>query len=106
MPSTSPVVDTEKRFAFGRNWRSFLSRLDDERIREAQRSLREMLGVERLDGQSFVDAGSGSGLFSLAAASLGASRVHSFDFDPDSVECTRELKHRYFPEMQNWTIER
>src|SRR5208283_1174332 len=90
----------------GQNWSAFLSRLDEERIQEAQRSLREMLGVERLDGASFLDAGSGSGLFSLAAAELGASRIHSFDYDPDSVECTRELKRRYRPEMESWTIER
>lgn len=106
MASISPPIDAEKRFSFGKNWRAFLSRLDDERIREAERSLREMLHVERLEGRSFLDAGSGSGLFSLAAAGLGASRIHSFDFDPDSVECTRELKRRYFPGMENWSIER
>jgi 2-polyprenyl-6-hydroxyphenyl methylase/3-demethylubiquinone-9 3-methyltransferase len=106
MTIISPPVDTEKRFAFGQNWRAFLSRLDEERILEAQRSLREMLEAERLDGVSFLDAGSGSGLFSLAAAGLGASRIHSFDYDPDSVECTRELKRRYRPEMESWTIER
>ena len=106
MTSISPPVDTEKRFAFGHNWRAFLSRLDEERIREAQRSLREMLGVERLAGASFLDAGSGSGLFSLAAAGLGARRIHSFDNDPDCVECTRELKRRYWPAMESWTIER
>jgi 2-polyprenyl-6-hydroxyphenyl methylase/3-demethylubiquinone-9 3-methyltransferase len=65
-----------------------------------------MLEAERLDGVSFLDAGSGSGLFSLAAAGLGASRIHSFDYDPDSVECTRELKRRYRSEMESWTIER
>jgi 2-polyprenyl-6-hydroxyphenyl methylase/3-demethylubiquinone-9 3-methyltransferase len=106
MTVISPPLGTEKRFAFGRNWRAFLSRLDDERIQEAQRSLREMLEVERLDGVSFLDAGSGSGLFSLAATGLGATRIHSFDCDPDSVECTRELKHRYRPQMQSWIIER
>ncbi|HUI42623.1 MAG TPA: class I SAM-dependent methyltransferase [Terriglobia bacterium] len=106
MTITSPPVDTEKRFAFGKNWRRFLDCVDDERIREAERSLREMLGVERLDGRAFLDAGSGSGLFSLAAAGLGASRIHSFDYDLDSVECTRELKRRYRPQMESWTIER
>jgi 2-polyprenyl-6-hydroxyphenyl methylase/3-demethylubiquinone-9 3-methyltransferase len=106
MTIISSAVDTEKRFAFGQNWRAFLNRLDEERMQVAQRSLREMLGVERLDGMSFLDAGSGSGLFSLAAAELGASRIHSFDYDPDSVECTRELKRRYRTEMESWTIER
>ena len=36
---------------------------------------------------------------------LGATRVHSFDFDPESVACARELKQRYFPEAERWTIE-
>jgi 2-polyprenyl-6-hydroxyphenyl methylase/3-demethylubiquinone-9 3-methyltransferase len=93
------------RFEFGENWRRFLSVLDDERIAAAERSLREMLGVESLDGRRFLDIGSGSGLFSLAARRLGAERVHSFDFDPESVACTRELKRRYFPDDPGWTVE-
>jgi SAM-dependent methyltransferase len=44
-------------------------------------------------------------LFSLAAMRLGARRVHSFDFDPDSVACTAELRRRYFPSADHWSIE-
>jgi 2-polyprenyl-6-hydroxyphenyl methylase/3-demethylubiquinone-9 3-methyltransferase len=55
-------------------------------------------------GKSFLDVGSGSGLFSLAARRLGA-RVHSFDFDPQSVACTSELKRRYFPNDLGWTVQ-
>jgi 2-polyprenyl-3-methyl-5-hydroxy-6-metoxy-1,4-benzoquinol methylase len=104
--TASSSVDAGKRFAFGENWRRFLSVLNDERLAIAENSLREMLGVESLAGKSFLDIGSGSGLFSLAAAQLGAARIHSFDFDPASVACTEELKRRYFPEMGDWTIER
>jgi 2-polyprenyl-6-hydroxyphenyl methylase/3-demethylubiquinone-9 3-methyltransferase len=92
------------RFEFGKNWLRFLSVLNQERISEAERSLKDMLGVDHLDGKSFLDIGSGSGLFSLAARRLSA-RVHSFDYDPESVECTQELKRRYFPHDSNWTIE-
>jgi 2-polyprenyl-6-hydroxyphenyl methylase/3-demethylubiquinone-9 3-methyltransferase len=92
-----------ERFAFGKNWRKFLSVLDDDRIAEAERSLRAMLEVERLDGLRFLDIGSGSGLFSLAARRLGA-KVRSFDYDPDAVECTRELKRRFFPDDPHWVI--
>lgn len=93
------------RFQFGKNWQRFLSVLNDERIAEAQKSLKQMLQVEDLQGKTFLDIGSGSGLFSLAARRLGA-KVHSFDYDPDSVGCTQELKRRYFPDDNNWIIER
>ena len=106
MALASSSTEQEKRFAFGENWRRFLGVLDEERIREAERSLGEMLEVENLTGKSFLDVGSGSGLFSLAAARLGASRIHSFDLDAESVACTQELKRLYRPEMENWTVER
>jgi 2-polyprenyl-3-methyl-5-hydroxy-6-metoxy-1,4-benzoquinol methylase len=91
------------RFEFGKNWSRFLSLLNDKRITEAEKSLRQMLEIEDLTGKSFLDIGSGSGLFSLAARRLGA-RVHSFDFDPHSVACTTELRRRYFPDDESWTI--
>jgi 2-polyprenyl-6-hydroxyphenyl methylase/3-demethylubiquinone-9 3-methyltransferase len=98
-------VRAGQRFQFGANWASFLSVLDEERIEEACRSLRDMLGTDSLAGRSFVDVGSGSGLFSLAARRLGAARVHSLDFDPKSVACTRHLKERYDPGNAQWTVE-
>jgi 2-polyprenyl-3-methyl-5-hydroxy-6-metoxy-1,4-benzoquinol methylase len=93
-----------RRFRFGENWRRFLSTLDEERIAEAELSLRLMLEVETLQDRSFLDIGSGSGLFSLAARRLGA-RVHSFDYDAESVACTQELKRRFFAGDTDWTIE-
>jgi 2-polyprenyl-6-hydroxyphenyl methylase/3-demethylubiquinone-9 3-methyltransferase len=97
-------VKEEARFEFGANWARFLSVLNDERIEQAKLSLKKMLDVESLAGRSFLDVGSGSGLFSLAARMLGA-RVHSFDYDPQSVACTNELKRRYFPDDGSWAIE-
>lgn len=93
-----------ERFRFGKNWLRFLSSLDEQRISEAEKSLKQMLGLDYLNGMSFLDVGSGSGLFSLAARKLGA-RVRSFDFDPQSVACTKELKRRYFPDDEGWNIE-
>jgi SAM-dependent methyltransferase len=92
------------RFSFGENWRDFIGRLDDDRIAEAEKSLRALLGRERLDGLSVIDIGSGSGLFSLAARRLGA-RVHSFDYDAVSVECTSMLRQHYFPDDSQWRVE-
>jgi 2-polyprenyl-3-methyl-5-hydroxy-6-metoxy-1,4-benzoquinol methylase len=92
------------RFEFGKNWARFLKVLDAERIGQAERSLCEMLERESLDGVRFLDIGSGSGLFSLAARRLGAE-VRSFDYDPHSVACTRELRSRYFPDDPRWRVE-
>lgn len=91
------------RFGFGANWARFLEVLDDERIAAAERSLREFLGVANLDGKRFLDIGSGSGLFSLAARRLGAD-VTSFDYDPQSVACTAELRRRYFADDPRWRV--
>ena len=93
-----------ERFKFGENWSRFLSVLNEDRIFEAEKSLKEMLEVDDLTGKSFLDIGSGSGLFSLAARRMGA-RVYSFDYDPQSVASTRELRRRYFPEDADWSIE-
>jgi 2-polyprenyl-6-hydroxyphenyl methylase/3-demethylubiquinone-9 3-methyltransferase len=96
-------VAAGKRFQFGKNWSAFLSHLDDERIARAEESLKVMLDRDDLQGQRFLDIGSGSGLFSLAARRLGAS-VLSFDYDPRSVACAAELKRRYFPDDDEWQV--
>ena len=92
------------RFRFGANWRRFLKRLNDARIAEAESNLKEFLGEGSLDGKTFLDVGSGSGLSSLAARRLGAT-VTSFDFDTQSVACTEELRRRYRPGDASWTVE-
>lgn len=90
-----------QRFEFGKNWLGFVRLVDDERIAEAQASLREYLGD--IAGETFLDIGSGSGLFSLAARRMGA-RVQSFDYDPSSVEATRILRQRCQPDDPDWTV--
>ncbi len=97
-------VSLGERFEFGKNWSRFLTTLDDQRIAESERAIAEMLEVSDLTGKRFLDIGSGSGLSSLAARRLGAS-VHSFDYDPQSVACTAELRQRYFPNDDLWTVE-
>lgn len=91
------------RFAFGRNWRRFLRVLTSERIAIAEASLQAALGTGDLTGRTFLDIGSGSGLFSLCARRMGAAVV-SFDHDPEAVACTLELRARHFPDDADWTV--
>jgi 2-polyprenyl-3-methyl-5-hydroxy-6-metoxy-1,4-benzoquinol methylase len=97
-------VQAGQRFQFGANWARFLESLNEDRIGVAQESLCAMLGVRDLAGKRFLDIGSGSGLFSLAARRLGAT-VHSLDYDPQSVGCTAELRRRFFPDDPQWRVE-
>jgi 2-polyprenyl-6-hydroxyphenyl methylase/3-demethylubiquinone-9 3-methyltransferase len=96
MTYSSPVSikDPSTRFAFGKNWAAFLENLTEDKIREAEKSLKKSLGVDTLEEKLFLDIGSGSGLFSLAAYCLGA-RVISFDYDGDSVACTKHLQNTF-----------
>jgi len=106
-PKSQGVADLSphrSRFEFGKNWKSFLGVLDEGRILEAERSLQSMLRVDNLQGMRFLDAGCGSGLFSLAASRLGAS-VHSFDIDPISVSAAQEVRARYAGPGRPWITE-
>jgi SAM-dependent methyltransferase len=96
-------VTAGERFRFGENWASFLQVLDGDRIEQAEASLKSMLPWPSLEGKRFLDAGSGSGLSSLAARRIGAEVV-SFDYDPQSVACTTELRRRYYPDDPAWTV--
>jgi 2-polyprenyl-3-methyl-5-hydroxy-6-metoxy-1,4-benzoquinol methylase len=97
-------VAAGRRFEFGANWERLLELMSVERIQCAERSLTNMLQVKTLRDARFLDIGSGSGLFSLAARRLGA-RVHSFDLDPQSVACTRELRWQFFANDPDWRVE-
>ena len=100
---------TSDRFAFGENWRGFLDSIDQQRVLQACRSLRELLQLDDaadphpLAGKSFLDIGSGSGLFSLAATRLGAVVV-SMDYDADSVACTEMLRQREKADPEKWKV--
>ena len=92
------------RFEFGDNWAKFLKLVNEERMEASRTVLQSMLEFESLEGITFLDVGSGSGLMSLAAAQLGADAIYSFDYDVNSVACTKALKKRFLPECDAWII--
>jgi hypothetical protein len=47
-------IAAKTRFEFGKNWTRFLGLLDNKRIRQAELSLQQMLGVESLQGKRFL----------------------------------------------------
>lgn len=92
------------RFEFGRNWLNYSRNINEPRIHAAVESIKSMLGLTSLQGKSFLDIGSGSGLFSLAAAKIGAS-VSSFDYDKNAVACTQDTKNRFDAANAQWHIQ-
>ncbi|MDO9465203.1 MAG: class I SAM-dependent methyltransferase [bacterium] len=90
-------------FSFGKNWQNFLISLSEDKFRNAKLSLTEFLGLENMQGKSFLDVGCGSGLFSYAAFSLGADKIVSFDLDTFSVECCRHLRKKA-NNPENWEV--
>ena len=102
--SAEAEIRAGERFAFGANWRRFLRNVDEQTIEEARVGLMSLLPMANLQGRRFLDAGCGSGLSSLAAHREGAE-VLSFDFDQESVACSRLLRARFAPDPESWQIE-
>ena len=85
--------DDPPRFAFGKNWLSFVEHdFDESRLAIAEQHMLAFLAPDTLAGRRFLDIGCGSGLHSLAACHADASEVVSFDYDSDSVRATRHLR--------------
>lgn len=93
----------DTRYDFGRNWAEFAAKIDEEHLEEAKRNLTRLVGD--VQGCSFLDIGSGSGLHSAAALALGASKVRAIDYDPDSVATTRAILERFAPGL-DWKVGR
>jgi 2-polyprenyl-6-hydroxyphenyl methylase/3-demethylubiquinone-9 3-methyltransferase len=48
-------IDEKKRFEFGKNWSNFLTLLNEERILEAENSLKKYLNLEILENKSYEE---------------------------------------------------
>ncbi len=84
-------------FWFGDNWKYYVEHIVTEKIiEEATQSMLRFLPKEEWKGKSFIDIGSGSGLFSLAALRLGCKKVVSFDLDDKSIEAATILRKRFY----------
>lgn len=86
-------------FDFGSNWQAFSEqRLDERRLTAAVQSLRSLLQRDTLEGASFLDVGCGSGLFSIAAHQLGASRITGIDINPGCIAVSEQNRRSFAPE--------
>jgi 2-polyprenyl-3-methyl-5-hydroxy-6-metoxy-1,4-benzoquinol methylase len=87
-------------FTFGKNWLRFSEILDERRILEAEANLRALIGRPSLRGLSFADIGAGSGLFSIAAARLGARSIVAFDRDEQCLQAIRRNARTFLTPAQ------
>lgn len=103
MATSAPhLTDRSSHFDFGKNWADYSRLIGEERLELAVENVTRLL--PDLAGKSFLDIGSGSGLFSAAALRLGAARVHAIDIDEHSVETTRRVLTMLAPEA-DWRAE-
>jgi len=88
-----------KNFNFGENWQEFSNNaLSQEKLSEAEESLKQLIGEDNLKGKTFLDIGSGSGIFSIAAYHLGAVKTVGFDISKESVEAGFGNKSKFAPD--------
>lgn len=109
MTTWKSEVESGRRYTFGQNWIDFIKKSQNEHTLEvSQRCLTSLLakaGLRSLHGLSFLDIGSGSGVHSAAALSLGPTKLLAIDYDPRSVECTSNLLYELSFEDTNWTCQ-
>jgi len=96
------INERDLRFSFGSNWDKFSNKIDEERIKSSENSLKLLLKENNLRNKRFLDLGCGSGLSSLVALNLGAEVV-AFDFDEKSVETTKKIIAKYQPSKVDTT---
>lgn len=94
----------QPRFAFGDNWKRYISGVGAAEVKAARASLGIAINGMDLSSASFLDVGSGSGLFSRAAFQLGFGKIRSFDYDHSSVEATNMMKQAEGADDTCWKV--
>lgn len=80
---------------FGKNFeKNLLNRFNEENLNESKRFLEHFLESKDLKGKAFLDAGCGSGVFSIAAHLMGAN-VSAFDIEEEALNNLKILKSRF-----------
>jgi 2-polyprenyl-3-methyl-5-hydroxy-6-metoxy-1,4-benzoquinol methylase len=98
------LTHVSSHFHFGKNWKSFLQVVDDERILQAIKGLKKLIPDDNdIEQRRFFDIGCGSGLSMLAALRLGASEARGIDIDQHSVNAAQSLLSQFAPEKQ-WCV--
>ncbi len=64
--------------------------LDEEKLYQAMKNLTEFFRLDSFQGKTFLDIGSGSGLFSIAAQKLNADKVTSVDLFTNLIKKCKE----------------
>lgn len=91
------------RFPFGNNWKSYVEKVGQVEVQNAQESLADLIGTENIRGKTFLDIGCGSGIHSAAALKLGAKSVIAVDLDENSTNTTKEVLKSFSPE-ESWEV--
>lgn len=87
-----------KQFNFGENWLDFSNQFVDEgKIIEAEKSLQNLVGEEKIKDKSLIDIGCGSGIFAIAAKRLGSKEVIGIDISAESIEAAKLNKSKFLP---------
>jgi len=96
----------QTRYEFGKNWTRFVKEnANRERTEIAKKHLLAFIKRDDLKGLDFLDIGCGSGIHSLGAYEAGTGKLHSFDYDADSVHATNLIRGQA-GQPGNWTVER
>lgn len=92
-----------KQTDFGRIYENFYNTTDlKPNIKYGRRSLEEFMPFNDYKGKTFLDAGCGGGLFSLAANEIGFKSVASFDINHTMIKIANKQKEIF--KLSNWAI--